>query len=125
MALTETQKAQIRTYLGYSDMSRQGFQDLEGVMLNLSAAAETIVGSLLTSLTTIDTSLADVSSANRAGIIEVDNGGVKWADGSSAGVAVAKQGRILVRRLSTILGIAPASDAFGSAVGGSGMVGRG
>ena len=125
MALTTAQKASIRMYLGYSDMSRQGFQDLEGVMNNLSADAETLIGGFLTSLATLETGMDSVSSAERAGIIEVDNGGVKWESGSAAATGIASRGRQLVRRISVTLGIKVIADVFGSGAGQSGVVGRG
>lgn len=125
MALTNAQKAKIRLYLGYSDMSRQGFQDLEGVMNNLSTDAETIVIAALASLATIDTSLDDVASANRAGIIEVDNGGVKWENGSAPSRAIAAAGRRHVNRIASTLGIRIRADMFGAGAVQNGVVARG
>lgn len=127
MALTETQKAQARLYLGYSDQSRGGAgSPLEGALLGLSAGAETIVGATLTALGVVDASLGTVTSASRAGIVEVDNGGVKWAeDGLSAPRALEAHGRRLVARLEATLGVCKLSDIFGGSGGFAGPAGRG
>jgi hypothetical protein len=126
MALTNTQKTLIRTYLGYSDMSRQGFLDLEGVMNNLAAEAETLVGTYLTQLAAVDAGFTTGSSSALAvaGLKSVDNGAVVWQDGAGAvSAALSSQGRMLVGRLSTILGIPVIHDPYG---GGSrsGFAGR-
>ena len=128
MALTSAQKASIRLYLGYSDMSRQsaGHVNLDGAMVGLSSDAETIVGTLLTSLATVDTSLGTVESSDRAGIKSVDNGGVVWADsGQSASINIERRGRRLVARLASVLGVPVLSDMFAPATRTSGPAGRG
>jgi hypothetical protein len=128
MALTSTQKAQVRLYLGFSDQSRStgGHQALEGAMLALSAEAETQVGTILTALATVDSNLTTAQSATRAGIIEVDNGGVKWSsDGMSAVNAIERAGRMYVARLAAILGVQPVRDVYGSSIPASGPCGRG
>lgn len=128
MALTDSQKAAIRLYLGYSDHSRSsgGHRPLEGALLALSAEAETQVGVILTALAAIDTDLGTVESAARAGIKSVDNGGVVWADtGRSATVSIENRGRRYVGRLSTILGVPVARDVYGSGIPTSGPCGRG
>lgn len=133
MALTTTQKAQVRLYLGFSDMSRTTptHWRLESMLSgSLSSEGETVVVDLLTKLATVDTDLATVSSSSRAGIIEVDNGGVKWAsNGMSASSSIQARGRMLVNRLARTLGVEPFADVFsaGSVTSGGsmGIAGRG
>lgn len=126
MAFTTTQRAQIRYYLGYSDVSQGGAPNrLERAMTNITSGAETIVASILTQLATVDASLTTVTSSSRAGIIEVDNGGVKWAsNGMSAAGSLNQQGRMLCGRLSSMFGVALAADVYGGGVANTGFVGR-
>lgn len=126
MAFTTTQRAQIRYYLGYSDVSQGGAPNrLERAMTNITSGAETIVASILTQLATVDASLTTVTSSSRAGIIEVDNGGVKWAsNGMSASGALNQQGRMLCARLSSMFGVDLAADVYGGGVANTGFVGR-
>lgn len=117
MALTSAQKASIRLYLGFSDMSRStpSHWRLESAMTALSADGETIVTGLLTSLAVVETDLDTVQGASRAGIVSVDNGGVVWASsGSSAQSSVTARGRRLVHRLALTLGVEPFADVFGA-----------
>lgn len=125
MALTDAQRAQVRLWLGYSDMGGASPSNLDGAMDALSAEAEVLVEDLLDRLDTLDTAMSDVATANRAGIVEVDNGAVKWASGTAASTSLAQQGRRLVGRLASILGVQVAADAFGSGVPTSGPCGRG
>lgn len=126
MALTTTQRAQIRYYLGYSDVSQGGAPNrLERAMTDITSGAETIVASILTQLAAVDASLTTVTSSSRAGIIEVDNGGVKWAsNGMSAAGALNQQGRMLCGRLSSMFGVTLASDVYGGGVPQTGFAGR-
>jgi hypothetical protein len=116
MALSSAQKARIRYYLGYSDVSQGGGPNrLEMAMSALTTDAQTIVEDLLTKLAATDTDAVSVSGANRAGIIEVDNGGVKWApDGKSAASAVSRQGSIWASRLAVMFGVELGADVFGA-----------
>lgn len=125
MAFTTDQRARIRYYLGYSDVSQGGAPNrLERAMTNITSGAETIVTELLTQLATVDSALSTVNSSSRAGIIEVDNGGVKWAsNGMSASAALNKQGRMLCARLSSTFGVSLAVDVYGGGIT-TGYVGR-
>lgn len=131
MALTATQKAQCRLYLGFSDMSRSTptHWRLESMLAGaLSTEGEAVVVDLLTQLASVDTDIATVQGANRAGIVSVDNGGVVWAaSGTSAAASVAARGRMLVNRLALTLGVEPFADIYGAsrAVGGARPAGLG
>lgn len=127
MALTSAQRAAVRMYLGYSDVSQGSAPNqLERSMTSLTADAETQVGVILTALAAVDTDLGSVESAARAGIKSVGNGEVVWADtGRSATVSIENRGRRYVGRLSTILGVPVARDVYGSGIPTSGPCGRG
>jgi len=127
VALTTTQKAQIRLYLGFSDMSRSTptHWQLESMMVALSSEAETIVGALLTSLATIDTAFTTTASLSSAGLKSVDNGGVEWFGPTSAQASLSAQGRRLVNRLALTMGVEPYADVFGSGAPASGACGLG
>lgn len=126
MAFTTDQRARIRYYLGYSDVSQGGAPNrLERAMTDITSGAETIVTGLLTSLAAVDADLTTVNGANRAGITGVDNGGVTWsASGTSASMSVRSQGRMLVQRLAATFGVRVATDIYGGGVT-SGYVARG
>lgn len=117
MALTDAQKAKVRLYLGFSDISRQTptHWRLESILAgSLSAEGEAVIVDLLSQLATVDTDLASVQGASRAGIVSVDNGGVVWSsNGMSAATSVANRGRMLVRRLARTIGVEPFADMFG------------
>lgn len=126
MALTDDQKASVRYYLGWPDVNRMADLRLEGAMGSVSTQGVTQITALLASLAAVDENAVTVNSASRAGIIEVDNGGVKWsADGGSAGRAVRQQGRMYVARLAAILQIQPMRDVYATGAASVGVVGRG
>lgn len=127
MALTTTQKAQIRLYLGFSDMSRSTptHWRLESMMLALSSEAEAAVGALLTSLATIDTAFTTTAALSSAGLKSVDNGGVEWFSATSSQQSLATNGRRLVNRLALTMGVEPYADVFGSGRTTSGACGIG
>lgn len=124
MVLTSVQRASVRYYLGYSDISQGGApNNLERAMDALTAEAETIVVDLLSKLATLDTSLS--SAWARAGIIEVDNGGVKWESGSASLLAFYGEGRRLVARLASMFGVTIGVDVYGYGVSLTGPCGLG
>ena len=127
MALTSTQRAQIRYYLGYSDVSQGGAPNrLESAMTDITAGAETIVTGLLVSLATIDADIITVNGSARAGLKSVDNGGVVWADdGMSAVRAINSSGRMFVHRIARTLGVSVCADVFGADIATGGPCGRG
>lgn len=126
MALTDEQKAGVRYYLGWPDVNRMADLRLEGAMGSVSTQAVTQIAALLVSLAAVDANFATVNSSSRAGIIEVDNGGVKWsADGGSAARSVRAEGRMYVARLAAILQIQPMRDVYSAGGMASGVVLRG
>lgn len=115
--LSETQKAQIRTYLGYPDGFRYRDTRLESVMDSLSPEAEVQIASILGNLATVDQQVLDAAAAAALGIKRVDEITFKDdVDGISVGFISAKAaGKYLVGRLSIIVGTPINSRAFGSA----------
>src|SRR5690554_4155299 len=116
MALTDSQKAQVRLYLGYPDGFRFKHTRLESVMDNLSPEAEVQIASLLTSLAALDTQILNSTAAAAAGVKRVDE--ITFFDpvnGMNVGFKNGKEaGRYLVGRLSIILGVPINASAFGS-----------
>lgn len=130
MALTDAQKAQVRLYLGFSDMSRTTptHWRLESMMgASLSAEGEAVVVALLASLSAVDATYTTGSSSAlaTAGLKSVDNGAVVWQDGAmGVQTSLAAQGRRFVNRLARTLGVEPFADVFGTGAAVSGFVGR-
>lgn len=110
--LTDTEKAQIRLYLGYPDHMRYQHTRLESVLNNLSAEAEVLVRAQLTKLETVETALLE-NGTEGAGIKRVDE--IWFENGSIATTQVRKTGRQYVARISIITGVSIYSDVFGSA----------
>lgn len=110
MALSATQKAQIRQYLGYPDLYRYKNVRLEGVLDgNLSAEAETLVAGYLTQLAAID-AVVTGKVVSRAGLKRVDE--IEFYEGKQRQEVLAI-GRQYVGRLSNALGVPVYGDAFG------------
>lgn len=116
MALTLTQAAQVRHYLGIPD-GLEVWVSFEGQLAAISAENQTIIVGLLASLAAIDAQLASAPSrlkALKVGSIELS--GFGEIDGLRA------EGRRLVGRLCSLFGLtAPAFDVFsegGDSMGG-------
>ena len=101
MALTDTQKTQIRRYLGYADRDSGLYSALEGPMNDQTTEAETEIGVILTDLTTIETTIR--SSWSRQKVLKVED--VILAGREEIG-ALRWEGNRLARMLAIILGIA-------------------
>lgn len=109
--LSDAQKAQIRLYLGYPDYFRYKHTRLESVLDNLSPDAETLIGTALTTLVTIQTSLL-AASTTQAGVKRVDE---IWFDNSFKRPATIRSiGRMYVGQISIITGVPIYSDVFGT-----------
>lgn len=116
MALSTTEKAQARLYLGYSGLFRYLHTRLEGALTSLDADGETLVRTQLTSLASLDTALgtAVTSSAGVKKADEVEFFGSSTATGGMTRIEeLRRQGRLLVGRLSTMLGVPVYADYFG------------
>lgn len=120
MALTATQKAQIRLYLGYPDQFRYENTRLESILDGgLSAEAETLIGVYLTNLETVEAQILSGSGSPilNAGVKRVDE---IWFFGNESGAGgnvgfrdLKDAGRYYANRISIITGVPIYSDAFG------------
>lgn len=120
MALSLTAKANVRKYLGYPDVNRQSYLELEGALDAISAEGEVVVTDLLTKLANVDLQLENswsVQKVKRAEEVELFGG-----DGIQALWA---EGRRLVERLAATLDVQVLRQVFGAGGGRGGQAGRG
>jgi hypothetical protein len=136
MAFTDTQKAQIRQYLGYPDVYRYANPRLEGALEVMGERPEvvTIVTTILANLATADAKVNSVLAM--AGIKTADEVEFFQAGAGNAAVNDARRyGRMWAGRLSKLIGVPKANDAFSESgyngdwwanediqVGGSGLI---
>lgn len=120
MALTSTQKASVRRYLGYPDVNRLMHHDLEGAMVAISAEGEVVVADLLAKLATLDTQLATkwtTQGIKRAEEVEFfEAGGI---------TGLWMEGRRLVEQLAALLDVQIRRQIYGPGGGNCGPAGRG
>jgi len=109
VALSDAQKASIRRYLGYSDISRGSPTPLESALDALSSEAETLVGDILTKLASIETQLE--AAWSQASVSRVED---VWFAGASGVQHLRQEARRLVRDLGNILGVPPRGTPFSS-----------
>ncbi len=107
MALTLTQEAGIRRWLGVSDVDRDA--NLDRNIAGLSAAGEAVAVTVLGRLDTIDTTLA--SSWGRQKVVRAEE--VTLA-GEGEIRALRSEGRRLVGELASLLAFQPRRDLFAS-----------
>lgn len=114
MALTDTQKAQVRFYLGYQDQFRNMNTTLESQLsAGLSAEAEVIVGATLVSLAAVDTQLT--AAHGRLKALKV---GSITLTGDGEVKALRSEGRMYVGRIASLYGVQPINDVYAEAAGG-------
>ena len=118
MALTATQRAQVRRLLGFPDVNRERYHRLEGAMTALSAEGEAEVVAKLTSLTSIDTTLTASWSRQKAKRVE----DIHLA-GFDEIAALRDEGNRLVCDIATVLGVQPRKLPYSTP--SSGYAGRG
>lgn len=120
MALTDGQKAQIRLYLGFSDVNRSLSPALEGAMLAVSSDAEDQITDILTRLDSLQTTLEGAwtfQSVIRAEEVTLS--------GFNGLVALRSEGKRLVNQLAIILGVKPINTPFDTGRASSGVALRG
>lgn len=113
MALTDTQKAQVRQYLG-CERGYDRNSKLEDKMANLSSEEETLVAAVLTRLVAIDTAIDSLTSDASARLRRVDE--VEFSDRDPF-EQQRDQGRRLVARLTALLGVEINRDYYGDGGG--------
>lgn len=110
MALTDTQKAKVRAYLGFSSMYIDTIAETR--MNTLTSDEITMVTGYLASLAAIDTKLGSLVGES-LGLRRVDE--IEWQDGARAALDAARGvGRMYVMQLSIMLGTTPLADYYGS-----------
>lgn len=110
MALTATERAQVRLYCGWSARFRQTDSRLEQSMNALDmgdAATLTIVSGLLLSLVDIDTKLVDAHKRIKAQAV----GSIKLTLDKEIGL-LRSEGRRFAGRLASLLGVEIRQDVF-------------
>lgn len=115
MAFTETERSQIRFYLGLPDQYRDLNTVLEGQLHgDLSPQAEVIARDILTDLNAVDLALIDARKRLKA--LEV--GSIKLPAGGEL-MELRSEGRRLCHRLASIFGVEVVEDVYSSSSGGS------
>jgi len=100
MALTNAQKAKCRRYLGYPDVSRLSFHNLEGALTVLSSEGEDEVVDLLDKLASVESTLSD--SQDRQKVTRVED--VHMA-GPQEIRALYREGNRYARTLANVLNV--------------------
>lgn len=117
MAFTEGQKVTLRLLLGYPDIFRQHNPRLESVFDVIGARPETqaVIVDLIDKVAAIDpqlVSLLQFAGLKRAEDVEwYQNLSSKW---SAPQEAVRAQGRMLIGRISRLMGVPILGDYFGT-----------
>lgn len=109
---SDTEKAQIRLYLGYPDVYLDANSRLESAMVVVETSRPevvTIVQDLLTKLAAVDDLLT--SAASNGGLKRAED--IEWYQGQEIRDK-RNEGRRLAGRLSGIFGVPIETDAFGS-----------
>jgi len=111
VALSDTQRAQVRRYLGWSARYFQVDGQLEHAMTAVSDLPEdsALVGTLLTQLATLEAEMVAARKRLKAMAI----GSIQLGGPMEMG-QLRREGRRLTQQLATILGVDKRSDAFGT-----------
>lgn len=119
MPFTDTQKAEVRKYLGYPDLTRGEYSKLEGALVAISEEAVSQVTVLLADIASVETELRGSWSLQKAKKVEE----ITLA-GSDQISALRSEGNRLVTAIGSILGVWPTRPYFTTGTSG-GMAGRG
>lgn len=112
MAFTDTQKAQIRRWLGWSGRYFQTDSQLEQALLAIAAETQLLVEAEITNLTTIDAAL---SSSSLRTHFKAEQVGSITLQGADELELLRSQGRQAVGRIAAMLGVEVRHDAFAGA----------
>lgn len=118
--LTTAQQTAIRFYLGQSSIHRYLNPRLEGLWGALDSDSENIIITILGQLAAVDNRLFgsgvgfDIGfAAKAAGVKALEE--IQFAgDGAAVDRGLRRLGRVLISRLSGILGVPPYADVYGS-----------
>lgn len=115
MALEDSDKAQIRMYLGYSGKYFQVDSILEQAMISVSADSDlqTLLLQQVARCQDVDAKLQ--AADNRQKLQSADQGAIVYR-GPTELAALRSQGRMAVGRLAALLGVPVRHDAFSSSL---------
>lgn len=119
MALTDTEKSQIRRWLGYPDINRLHHPGLEGAMLAVSTEGEVIIREILAELTVINTQIA--ADRTKSQVTRVED---VYFSGSDGLESLREDARRLVCDLAALLDVQVRRLPFSSG-GNTGIALRG
>ena len=100
MALTDTEKSQIRRWLGYPDINRLHHQNLEDAMDAVSSDGEVIIREILAELIVINTQIA--ADRTKSQVTRVED---VWFSGSEGLESLREDARRLVCDLAALLDV--------------------
>lgn len=112
MALTDSEKAQVRRWLGYPDINRLNQPELESAMDALSPEGEAVAREILVELDKLNEEIGSARSATRVTRVED-----VWFSGGEGLETMRQDARRLVRDLANLLGVDPKSLPFSSGYG--------
>lgn len=110
MALSETQKVQVRKYLGYPSLYSNSFFALNSALDAVSPEIQTELEAILASLVLVENALA--GTLTTAGLSSVGQGDPEWYEGAKLS-EIRSEGNRFCARLSSVLGIKLKDFAFG------------
>lgn len=102
MPLTDSQKAQVRRYLGYSDINRSCHWELESAFDALSTEGQALVVSILEDIEGIDTELT--AQRSKMGVVRVED---VWFSASDGVMGLRSERQRLVQDLANVFGLQP------------------
>lgn len=111
MALTDSQKSNVRGYLGYPDTYADSFYAVNSILDSLSPETEAAVVALIAKIQAVETAI-DTDAIDTAGISSVGQGDPEFYEGRIIKDRRAL-GRGLCRKLSIKTGIEIRADYFG------------
>lgn len=133
MAFTETQKDQVRRFLGYPGGFRDSNYRLESMLdtIGSNAVEQASVEAILTELVTIDATIGSSSSTSTASygalkkVDEVEFYDANSSTGSNDTVTALRRAKMLVERLRQRFGVELAGNYFGTIQMGDGSIALG
>lgn len=115
MAFSETQRDQIRRYLGFPAAFRDQTYRLESMMdtVGANAVEQASVEAILTEIAAVDTVLVGeaAESTEHGDLKRVEE--IEFYQTSQDHISAMKRGKMLIARLSQRLGVPPMADYFG------------
>jgi hypothetical protein len=133
MAFSETQKDQVRRFLGYPGGFRDSNYRLESMLdtIGSNAVEQASVEAILTELVTIDATIGASSSTSTAAygalkkVDEVEFYDANSSTGSNDTVTALRRAKMLVERLRQRFGVELAGNYFGTIQMGDGSIALG